>query len=76
MRGYDAGKKIMGRKRHILVDTLGLILAVVVHRAHVLRVGTNVAPKSGRDAATTTMRRTASGPAVKPSSTKSVRSQR
>jgi putative transposase len=31
VRGYDAGKKIMGRKRHILVDTLGLILAVVVH---------------------------------------------
>ncbi len=32
-RGYDAGKKITGRKRHIAVDTLGLILAVVVHRA-------------------------------------------
>ena len=31
--GYDAGKKIMGRKRHILVDTMGLILAVVVHSA-------------------------------------------
>lgn len=30
-RGYDAGKKIKGRKRHLLVDTLGLILAVVVH---------------------------------------------
>ncbi len=27
-RGFDAGKKIMGRKRHILVDTLGLILGV------------------------------------------------
>jgi putative transposase len=35
VRGYDAGKKIMGRKRHILVDTLGLILAVVVHPANV-----------------------------------------
>lgn len=33
-RGYDAGKKITGRKRHIAVDTLGLILAVVVHAAH------------------------------------------
>jgi putative transposase len=32
-RGYDAGKKITGRKRHLAVDTLGLILAVVVHRA-------------------------------------------
>lgn len=30
-RGYDAGKKTSGRKRHIIVDTLGLILAVVVH---------------------------------------------
>jgi len=35
VRGYDAGKKIMGRKRHILVDTLGLILAVVVHPANI-----------------------------------------
>ena len=34
-RGYDAGKKINGRKRHILVDVLGLILAVVVHSAGV-----------------------------------------
>lgn len=31
--GYDAGKKIVGRKRHILVDTMGMILAVVVHSA-------------------------------------------
>lgn len=34
-RGYDAGKKINGRKRHIVVDTLGLILAVVVHPANI-----------------------------------------
>ena len=34
-RGYDAGKKIKGRKRHVVVDTLGLILAVVVHAADV-----------------------------------------
>ncbi len=32
-RGYDAGKKVKGRKRHILVDTLGLLLAVVVTSA-------------------------------------------
>ena len=32
-RGYDAGKKIKGRKRHLLVDTLGLIMVVVVHSA-------------------------------------------
>ena len=32
-RGYDAGKKITGRKRHLAVDTLGLVLTVVVHGA-------------------------------------------
>jgi putative transposase len=32
-RGYDGGKKITGRKRHILVDTLGLLIAVVVTQA-------------------------------------------
>jgi putative transposase len=32
--GYDGGKKIKGRKRHILVDTLGLLLAVVVTAAN------------------------------------------
>ena len=31
--GFDAGKKIKGRKRHIAVDTMGLLLAVVVHSA-------------------------------------------
>jgi putative transposase len=34
-RGYDGGKKINGRKRHIVVDTLGLLLAVVVHAANI-----------------------------------------
>jgi putative transposase len=29
-RGYDGGKKLTGRKRHIIVDTLGLLLVVVV----------------------------------------------
>lgn len=33
-RGYDGGKKITGRKRHILVDTLGLLLLVVVTSAN------------------------------------------
>lgn len=32
-RGYDAGKKITGRKTHLAVDTLGLVLMVVVHSA-------------------------------------------
>lgn len=34
-RGYDAGKKITGRKRHLLVDTLGLLLVVVVLAAQI-----------------------------------------
>src|SRR3989304_1170648 len=34
-RGYDAGQKVKGRKRTILVDTLGLLLKVVVHEADV-----------------------------------------
>jgi putative transposase len=34
-RGYDAGKKVKGRKRHLAVDTLGLLLAVVVTAASV-----------------------------------------
>ena len=33
--GYDAGKKVLGRKRHVLVDTLGRLLAVVVHPANI-----------------------------------------
>ena len=32
-KGYDGGKKIQGRKRHIVTDTMGFILAVVVHSA-------------------------------------------
>ena len=33
--GYDAGKKIKGKKRHILVDTLGLLLHAIVHPADI-----------------------------------------
>ena len=33
IRGYDAGKKITGRKRHLAVDTLGLVWMAVVHGA-------------------------------------------
>ena len=32
-RGYNGGKKLTGRKRHIVVDTEGLLLRVVVHAA-------------------------------------------
>lgn len=34
-KGFDAGKKIKGIKRHIIVDTMGLILAVVIQSASV-----------------------------------------
>lgn len=35
IRGYDAGKKINGRKRHAVVDTIGLLFGLVVHAADV-----------------------------------------
>src|SRR6516165_9908814 len=34
-RGYDAGKKVSGRKRHLLVDVLGWVIACVVHAANI-----------------------------------------
>src|SRR5215813_11018977 len=34
-RGYDKGKNVKGRKRHLLVDTLGLLMAVLVTAASV-----------------------------------------
>ena len=34
-RGFDAGKKIKGRKRHILTDTAGLLVAAQVHAANI-----------------------------------------
>jgi putative transposase len=34
-RGYDGGKKVRGRKRHLLVDTEGLVLKVKIHSAKV-----------------------------------------
>jgi putative transposase len=35
IKGFDAGKKIMGRKRHLLTDTLGLPLVLIVHAADI-----------------------------------------
>jgi putative transposase len=35
IRGFDAGKKINGRKRHILTDTLGLMVGAIVHAADI-----------------------------------------
>jgi len=34
-RGFDAGKKIKGRKRHILTDTGGLLIGLVIHQADI-----------------------------------------
>ncbi len=34
-RGHDANKKVTGRKRHILVDVMGLLLVVLVHKADI-----------------------------------------
>ncbi len=53
-RGYDAGKKVNGRKRHIVVDTLGLLLIVMVSTASVqdrdggARVLQRLAPRARR----------------------------
>ncbi len=35
VRGYDAGKKVKGRKRHILTDTTGLLIGAVIHAADI-----------------------------------------
>ena len=35
VRGFDAGKKINGRKRHLVTDTLGLMVGLVVHAADI-----------------------------------------
>lgn len=34
-RGIDGGKKTKGRKQHIITDTLGLVLVVVIHAANI-----------------------------------------
>lgn len=36
VRGYDSGKQVKGRKRHLLVDTEGLVLTVSVHPANIM----------------------------------------
>ncbi|WP_327166646.1 transposase [Streptomyces zaomyceticus] len=57
-RGYDDGKKVPGRKRHIVTDTLGMLLAVVVTAANI----------GDRDAATGLFRACAVCTATSPSS--------
>jgi len=50
-KGYDPGKKIKGRKRHILVDTQGHLWKVVVHTADIQdREGQTVAERVAADA--------------------------
>jgi putative transposase len=49
-RGYDGGKQIKGRKRHILVDTEGFVLKVRVHAANVFdRDGIKMLLERGRE---------------------------
>jgi putative transposase len=54
-RGYDGAKKLCGRKRHLLVDTLGLVLLVVVTAANV----------QDRDGARTVLSALSSGPRLR-----------
>ncbi|MEO1645641.1 MAG: IS5 family transposase [Chloroflexota bacterium] len=51
LRGYDGNKKISGRKRHILVDTLGNLVDVVVSKAnlHDTKGGSTSLEQGGRD---------------------------
>ena len=37
-RGFDAAKKTKGRKRHLLVDVLGLVILAVVHPVNILKI--------------------------------------
>jgi transposase len=39
IKGYDGGQQVKGRKRHLLVDTLGLLLSVYVTPGQYLRPG-------------------------------------
>ncbi len=58
-RGYDGGKKVKGRKRHILVDTEGFVLKAKVHSAKVMdyegiktllhRASTQASPRRGSE---------------------------
>lgn len=50
IRGYDGAKKLNGRKRHLLVDTTGLVLTAKVHAANIQdRAGVSVVLAGARD---------------------------
>jgi len=55
-RGYDAGKKVTGRKRHLLVDTLGLILVICISTADIQDrdAATQVLPAAAKEFPTLT----------------------
>ncbi len=48
IRGFDAGKKIMGRRPHIVTDTLGLLVGLVIHAADIQDRDGAPAPPSDR----------------------------
>lgn len=51
IRGYDGAKKVMGRKRHLLVDTEGFVLRATVHPANIMdRDGVTLLLAEGRAA--------------------------
>ena len=43
-RGFDGGKKVKGRKRHIVVDTMGNLLAIIVHAANIHDTKAGIGP--------------------------------
>jgi putative transposase len=47
-RGYDGGKKVKGRKRHILVDTEGFVLKAKVHSSKMMDFERGLRPYCGR----------------------------
>jgi len=44
--GFDGGKKVKGRKRHIVVDIMGNLLAIVVHSANIHDTTSGIDPAS------------------------------
>ena len=52
-RGFDAGKKVKGRKRHIITDTNGFMVGIVVFTARPFRIVTELFPPCNRSAAST-----------------------
>jgi hypothetical protein len=60
-RGYDAGKKIKGRKRHVVTDTQGNLVGLVVHEASIQDRDEGGKKKNQRAATATNLASGASG---------------